>query len=281
MKLTLIIGGTGQLGSDLQFVLQNEPNLVVWNRPDYDISKPAIIQQITDLQPATVINAAAWTAVDAAEEHPNDAYAVNALGPKYIAEACNLCGACLVHISTNEVFSGESGRFYYEYDQTHPSSVYARSKFAGEKAAQLALKELYIVRVAWLYGPSKSNFPSKIIAAADRHGSLKVVNDEFGNPTHTVDVADAIKQLIQTERYGSYHLVNEGYCSRYEWAKFILKSTGRGHIPITPIPSAEWVRATTPPLHSVLVNHAAADLGIRLRHWKDAFTSYDESKDSI
>ena len=203
-----------------------------------------------------------------------EAFAVNALGPKYLAEGCARCGSVLVQISTNEVFAGEAGRFYHEYEQTSPASVYARSKAAGEQAAAAALTRLYIVRVAWLYGAGGNNFPAKISAAADKHGTLRVVNDEFGNPTYAPDVAAAVASLIETKRYGIYHFVNEGCASRYDWAVELMRLTGRDAVPVSPIGAREWPRSTMPPPHAVLVNQAGAALGIALRDWREALREY-------
>jgi dTDP-4-dehydrorhamnose reductase len=221
-----------------------------------------------------VINCAAWTNVDGAEAHPHAAYAANALGPQYLAEGCRRCGAALVHISTNEVFAGEPGRFYREYDQPVPGGIYARSKLAGELAVSQALDRCYIVRTAWLFGAGGANFPSKITTAADKHGELRIVNDEFGNPSYAPDVAVAIAQLVETGRYGIYHLVNTGYASRFDFAQAVLQANGRGHIPLTPIPHTAWPRPAPPPLHAVLINQAAAALGIELRPWQEAIREY-------
>lgn len=279
----LIIGGRGQLGKAIQQLLGRQADeansgakseITVWNRPEYDLTNPAITEQLVSLQPDVVVNAAAWTDVDGAESSPDAAYAANALGPLHLAQGCAQCDARLVHVSTNEVFSGASERFYYEYDLPAPSSVYARSKLAGERAARQLLDKLYIVRVAWFFGPGGNNFPSKIIAAADKHGALRVVDDEIGNPTYAPDAAAAIAQLIQTERYGIYHIVNDGHASRFSFAKEILRLSGRGDIPLTPIPSSEWPHPAPPPLHAVLVNSAAAALGINLRPWQEALSEY-------
>jgi dTDP-4-dehydrorhamnose reductase len=270
----LIVGASGQLGRALFESLAHGHQVTGWTRPRYDITNPAITDAVIALAPDLVINAAAWTDVDGAESTIDVAYATNALGPKYLAEGCNRCGATLVQISTNEVFPGESGRFYREYDLPHPGSVYARSKVAGERAVCQILDRLYIVRVAWLYGPGDNNFPAKILRAADKHGALRVVADEFGNPTYIPDVAAALAQLLETGRYGIYHLVNEGHGSRFDWATTLLESTGRGHIPITPISLREWPRPATPPSHAVLINQAAAALGIRQRPWQEALADY-------
>lgn len=272
----LIVGGRGQLGRALQQAFQVRPDirLTLWSRPEHDITSPQITGAVAQLAPDVVINAAAWTNVDGAETDPDGAYAANMLGPKYLAEGCAACHAALVQVSTNEVFAGEPGRYYREYDQPSARSVYARSKLAGERAARHMLDRLYIVRVAWLFGPGGDNFPAKIVRAADRHGALRVVNDEFGNPTYAPDVAAALVALVDNGHYGLYHLINEGYTSRYDLARHVLACAGRGHVPVTPIPAREWPRPTTPPLHAVLVNQAAAALGITLRPWQEAVEEY-------
>ncbi len=184
----LVMGGEGQLGRTLRAVFGEGPGTKVssWDLPDYDMTQPSISDLVAGAEPDLVINAGAWTNVDGAEANPEAAYAANALGPKFLADGCRRCGAPLVQYSTNEVFWGEPGAFFHEYDTPNPRSVYARSKAAAERAVQSTHDAHYIVRIAWLYGVGGNHFPSKIIAAADRHGSLKVVDDEFGNP----DVCD-------------------------------------------------------------------------------------------
>ncbi len=287
----LIIGGKGQLGRALQAACtapttlspatlspaESAPTDIVvtsWSRPEHDITRPTIASQIAALQPDVVINAAAWTAVDAAEAEPDRVYAVNALGPKYIAEGCRACGAMMVQVSSNEVFAGEAGATYWEYDQPAPRSIYARSKLAGERATAHVLDRLFIVRTAWLFGVGGVNFPRKIMAAADEHGALRVVADERGNPSYAPDVAAAMIELLLTERFGIYHLVNEGAASRFEFAQAVLQATGRGAVPLTPIAHAEWQRGADSPLHAVLANHAATALGIQLRPWPLALQAY-------
>ena len=275
MSHILITGANGQLGRALAAQFASADRLTCWTRPRHDIADPAIADAVATAAPDVVINAAAWTDVDGAEGAPGEAFAANALGPKYLAEGCARCSAALVQISTNEVFAGEADRFYREYEQTAPSSVYARSKAAGEQAAA-ALDRLYTVRVAWLYGPGGSNFPAKISAAADRHGALRVVSDEYGNPTYAPDVAAAIARLIETQRYGIYHFVNDGCASRYDWSVELLRLTAREALPVTPIGAHEWPRPTMPPAHAVLVNQAGAALGIELRDWRAALAEYTQ-----
>lgn len=272
----IVIGSGGQLGRALlqEFADDRAVTLSGWARPAHDLTSPQITQAIAAAQPDVVINAAAWTDVDGAEANEDAAYAANALGPHYLAEGCERSGAWLVHVSTNEVFAGLPGRCYREYDLPQPGSAYARSKLAGEAAVAQTVRRHMIVRVAWLFGPQGNNFPAKIISAADRHGQLRVVDDEFGNPTYAPDVAAAIRNLIRTERPGIFHLVNQGRASRYDFARAALALTGRGDAPVTPIPAHEWPRPAPPPPHAVLVNQAAAALGITLRPWEQALAEY-------
>jgi len=277
----LITGGQGQLGRSLQTALARRPqvDVSVWELRDHDIADPLAAQWVADLAPDVVFNAAAWTNVDGAEADPQAAYAANTLAPKYLAEGCARCGAALLQVSTNEVFAGRPGIFYREYDPTDGgASAYARSKLAAERAVTQMLDRLYIVRIAWLFGPGGSNFPTKIAAAADRNGSLRVVDDECSNPTYAPDAAEAMVQLVESGRCGIYHLVNDGWCSRYDLARAVLEGSGRGHVPITAIKSSDWVRPTTPPPHAVLLNEAGAALGIRLRPWQEAVAEYCRSE---
>jgi dTDP-4-dehydrorhamnose reductase len=272
----LIVGGRGQLGRALQEVYRQLEGVevTVWTRDEHHLGDARICDAVTLLKPDLVVNAAAWTNVDGAEADPDGAYAANMLGPLYLAQGCYLCGAEMVHVSTNEVFAGEPSRVYREYDLPMPASTYARSKWAGEQAAARALRHLFIVRVAWLFGPGGNHFPSKIISAADQRGALRVVNDEYGNPTYTVDAAIAIAKIVEMRKYGTFHLVNEGAVSRFDFARETLALTGRGDIPLTPIPAAEWPRPAPPPLHAVLANQVAANHGIVLRPWQEALAEY-------
>lgn len=272
----LIVGARGQLGVALYNVyrLRQDVQVSTWARPEHDITNPISAEQLVALQPDVVINCAAWTAVDAAEANPETAYAANALGPKHLADGCRQCGATLIQVSTNEVFAGDSGIFYQEYDQPAPRSIYARSKLAGELAARQVWDQLIIVRTAWLFSPGGLNFPSKICTAADKLGALRVVADECGNPSYGPDVAAAIVALAEVKRFGIYHIVNEGSASRFAFAQSVLQATGRDDVSVTPIAHTEWVRPADSPLHAVLVNQSAAALGIMLRPWQEALQAY-------
>lgn len=270
----IITGASGQLGRSLQKVLA-EQNFEVLDIPRYDVADHAIVQLLPGYRPDLIIHSAAMTDVEGCAKDPDKAFSVNAFGAQNIAHACLRCNAEMVYISTNEVFNGQTDRPYVEDDQPQPINPYGSSKRAGEQMTGHYLRSgLYIVRTSWVYGPGGNNFPSKIIAAADKYGELRVVNDEISNPTYTLDLAEAIVQLVRTRVYGIYHFANAGYCSRYDFAKEILRLNGREHIPIQPITLAEYPRLSVVPPFAPLANTRGAALGIQLRPWQQALAAY-------
>jgi dTDP-4-dehydrorhamnose reductase len=269
-----ITGNRGQLGQALQQVLADEC-LAGCDLPDVDVNdRAAIAEAVAAFRPDVVIHAAAWTDVDGCARDPERAYRVNGLGTQNVALACAACGAALAYVSSNEVFDGTATEPYREWDPPHPINPYGRSKAAGEWFTTHLLTRFYIVRTAWLYAPGGRNFPHRILHLADERDSLRVVVDEVGNPTYAPDLAAAIAALIRTEAYGVYHLVNDGYCSRYDFARQVLRLTGRERVRVEPIRLADFQRASTPPPFAPLANTAAAALGITLRPWTEALAEF-------
>ncbi len=271
-----ITGTTGTLGKALMRHAQAVGHTVLpLARPDHDITDPqAIMRAIAGFSPDVVIHAAAYTNVDGAESEPEQAYAVNGLGTRNMALACVAAGAPLVYISTNMVFDGTKGAPYTEFDTPCPRGVYATSKRAGELYVEHLMLRFYIVRISWLYGKDGDSFVQKIIRAADAKGALSVVADEIATPTYAEDLAEALLKLAGAGLYGWYNLVNEGACSRYEYAREIMCLTGREQVPITPTSLADYVRPAYTPPHSTLKNFAAAQAGITLRPWQEALADY-------
>lgn len=269
----VITGHKGQLGRQLLSAF-GAHDVLPLDLPDDDITDPAVIERIARFAPQLIVHGAAFTDVDGAEKDPELAYRVNAFGTQNLALAAQRTGATLLHVSTNEVFDGSQRDLYREWDAPNPMSTYARSKAAGEHIVRDLLRKFYIVRVAWLFGPGGNNFVTKILAGAEKYGALRVAADEFGNPTYAPDAAVAMARLTETGHYGIYHLTNSGFCSRYEFAREIMRLAAKPDLPVTPILSAEWPRPSKPPLHAVLANTAAANLGITLRPWQAALADY-------
>ncbi|MGD9050135.1 MAG: dTDP-4-dehydrorhamnose reductase [Anaerolineae bacterium] len=270
----LITGHKGQLGTALQQVLKGHTILGL-DLPEHNIADPGtIVPTVVQFRPELVIHSAAMTNVDACEEDPELAFRVNTLGTQNIALACGQCGAAMVHLSTNDIFDGKLGRPYREWDTPSPQSVYAHSKAGAEFYVRTLLQRFYIVRTAWLYARGGDNFVTKIIAAADKLGALRVVTDEVSAPTYAPDLAQAIAQLIHTGHFGIFHFTNSGICSRYDWACKILELSGRGQVPIEPITTDQWARPAPPPLYAPILNSTGAALGITLRPWDEALQEY-------
>lgn len=276
----IITGASGQLGQALhkELTTQGYEIIDIPDYPELDISDHSVVPLLSDLYPELVIHCAALTNVDACAKDPDAAFAVNAFGTQNVAHACLRCNAQMVLISTNEVFSGRSDRPYLEDDPPQPVNPYGSSKRAGEQMAAHYLKEgLYIVRTAWLFGGGHM-FPEKIIAAADKNGALQVVTDEVGNPTYAPDLAKAVAQLVQTHAYGIYHFTNAGYCSRFDFAREILRLSGREHVQLNPTTLAQYPRPSVVPPFTALANLRGAELGITLRSWQEALADHFAQK---
>ncbi len=277
-----ITGCKGQLGRALNAVLATKHTLTGCDLPELDITeREAITSAIAEFVPDVVIHAAAWTDVDGCARNPEKAYRVNAVGTQNVALACAASEAALVYISTNEVFDGQAEGPYREWHPPHPINPYGHSKAGGEWFTRHLLNRFYIVRTAWLYAPGGRNFPHRIIELADdasassaQGRALRVVTDEVGNPTFAPDLAEALGELIQSEAYGVYHLTNSGYCSRYDFAREILRISGREDMPVEPITLDEFERDSTPPPFAPLANNTAAALGIQPRPWEEALEAF-------
>lgn len=270
----LITGAPGQVGQALTATLSNQHTLIPTDRDQLDLSAAGATSQIVALQPELVIHSAAFTNVDACAREPDRALLNNGLGTKHVALACQTLNVPLVYISTNEVFDGRAQQPYLEFDPTGPINPYGYSKWVGEQVVQQLLRRFYIVRIAWVFGGER-NFVRTILRLAQERDQLAVVDDEIGNPTYAPDVAAAIARLIEQPSYGIYHLVNEGYCSRFEFAREILRQAGREHVMIQPIKLADYVRDSRPPAFGALRNFVAAtDLGIQLRPWQAALSAF-------
>jgi dTDP-4-dehydrorhamnose reductase len=270
----LITGSSGQLGIMLQSKLVGQ-ELALVDLPEIDIcDREQIFSIVNSFQPDVIIHCAAYTNVDGCVSNPELAYRVNSLGTQNVALACRRTGAAMVHLSTNEVFAGDRPDGYEEWMMPDPQNIYGRTKAAGEYHVRSILQQFYIVRTAWLYAPGGRNFIHAILRQAQKGGRLRVVADEIGNPTSAKDLAEAIVKLINTGQFGTYHLVNEGACSRFEFAQQVLQLGSMGNAEIVPIMSSDHKRASTPPPYGALNNICGSSIGIRLRPWRAALAEY-------
>jgi dTDP-4-dehydrorhamnose reductase len=260
---TLILGSNGMLGYDLCRIF---PDCIQLTRNELDITdRTKVIETISGIRPEVVINAAAYTDVDGCEDNKELAFAVNGYGPGYIAEACSAVGAILVHYSTDYVFDG-SKKEYLESDATNPINVYGESKLLGEQLIAENMDDFRIIRTSWLFGFNGKNFVDTMLGISGKMDYVKVVNDQFGKPTYTYDLAAKTREIIEQES-GIYHITNEGVCSWYEFASAIIDN-------VFPCSSAEFPRKAKRPTYSVLVNTKTKPI----RPWSEALKEYLKEK---
>lgn len=273
MKI-LITGAYGMLGSDLREILKNH-ELIATGFKELDIAnEEKVIEFICKNSPEIVINAAAYTAVDDCETNYDDAYAVNAIGPRNLAIACNKIDIPLIHISTDYVFDGSKNTPLLEDDELGPQSAYGKTKLEGEKFIQENTEKYFILRTAWLYGVHGGNFVQTMLNLAKEHDKITVVNDQIGSPTFSYDLAKGISNLLNSEKYGIYHLTNEGECSWYEFAKDIFELS-KIDLKLIPVSTEEFPRPAPRPHYSVLSNEKWIKAGFPpMRNYKEALNEY-------
>lgn len=272
----LITGADGRLGASAWETLEAQGHEIIPSvqmQPDITLFEP-VLDFARQARPDLILHLAAYTDVDGCAKDPDLALRVNGIGTQHVALACQALSIPLCYISTNEVFDGEAETPYLEHEPTRPVNPYAMSKWVGEQAVRELLPRHYIVRTAWLFARGGANFCQKILAKARSGQPLTVVTDEVGSPTYADDLAGALAALVQTGRFGTYHLVNEGQASRYEFARHILDSFGLSHVRIQPAVMADFKRASRPPRYSPLRNFQAAHIGIRLRPWQEAVEAF-------
>ena len=275
MKI-LVTGSNGQLGTELVNRYSDRPNdeLFVGDLPDIDItSELSIASTFASIAPDVVINCAAWTAVDAAEEKESSAFTVNAEGPAILATYCARAGARLVQISTDYVFGGDATEPYREDSQPGPITAYGRTKLAGENFVRELLPDNHLViRTAWLYSPIGHNFVKTIIKAQRDRETLSVVTDQIGQPTSASDLADQIVTLLDTySGSGIFHGTNSGVTSWHEFARAIMSEIGEDPDRILPTDSSSYVQLAPRPAYSVLGHQGWAAVGMEpMRDWRVA-----------
>ena len=274
----IVTGVKGQLGYECVRELKERgfTNVLGIDIEDLDITNEAAVHEFFKKhQPKVVMHNAGWTAVDKAEEFPEKVFAVNALGPKYLAEAAKECGAKMVFISTDYVFDGK-GEIPFEVDSPKAGlSVYGKSKAKGEEYVRNALKEHFIVRISWAFGINGNNYVKTMLKLAETRDELNIVCDQIGSPTYMYDLSKLLCDMIETDKYGVYHATNEGFCSWYDFTKYIYEVAGITNVNVKPITTSEYQKLVPAqanrPLNSRMSKRSLDEAGFkRLPTWQDA-----------
>ena len=272
----LIAGANGQLGRCLQQALEsNSIEYTAYSKEEMDISDYSNVQDVVKrVKPDIIVNTAAYTDVDQAEIDQIEAFAINQTGVTSLANASKLVNARLIHFSTDYVFSGESTKPWQVSDATNPLSKYGESKLAGElEIARIYPENSMIIRTAWLYSPFGKNFYKTILnKAINSQETVRVVNDQIGQPTNANDLAElTVRAISKKALTGVYHGTNSGACSWFEFAKFIFEIVGEDVNRVVPIPSSEYATRAKRPKYSVLDGQKWSESGIQpLGPWKNS-----------
>jgi dTDP-4-dehydrorhamnose reductase len=268
----LITGAGGQVGHELVDAFADH-DVTALDHDALDVAdRAAVLAAVTNLQPDAIVHSAAWTAVDACEADPDRAFAVNALGTRYVAEAARRVRAHLCTFSTDYVFDGTKPEPYTEWDVPNPQSVYGRSKHAGE--LELAGdSDATVLRISWVCGEHGNNMVKTILRLAAEHDTLRFVDDQRGHPTFADDLAGMVRRLVVERRAGLFHVTNQGAVSWFEFARAVLESSGQDPARVLPIGSADLdpPRPAPRPANSVLDNAALRLSGIPLLpHYRES-----------
>lgn len=265
MNKILITGSKGQLGTELAKLL---PDAILTDVEDLDITNKSAVNDFVEAHSIdTIINAAAYTAVDKCEDQEELAFRINVEGPRNLA----MSGAKIIHISTDYVFDGTNHKPYAEDDQTNPVSAYGRTKLAGEKAVLDNSKVAAVIRTAWLYSPYGNNFVKTMRKLGAEKEEINVVVDQIGTPTYAADLAQAIVKILpqmNEKNKGVYHFTNEGVCSWYDFATEIMTMSGL-NCKVNAISSSAYPTKAKRPHYSVLSKQKITQtFGIKIQHWR-------------
>lgn len=272
-----VTGVRGQLGYDVVNELEKRGHTAIGvDIEELDITDAeAVDKMITETAPDAVIHCAAWTAVDAAEDNEEKCRQVNAYGTENIAKVCKKLDCKMMYISTDYIFDGKGTRPWEPDDPvTTPLNVYGQTKYEGELAVRNNVEKFFIVRIAWVFGKGK-NFIKTMLNLAKTHNHLTVVNDQYGTPTYTYDLARLLVDMIETDKYGNYHATNEGgYITWYDFACEIFRQAGID-IEVEPVSSAQYAAKAKRPENSRMNKQKLVDNGFELLpDWKDALRRY-------
>ena len=281
MKKILVTGCNGQLGREINRIYQGSSEYEIFNTDvacdhatKLDITNiDQVLELAREVKPYAIINCAAHTGVDACETDQDNAYRINAIGPRNLSIAATETGAKMVHISTDYVFAGNAKKPYVEFDRPDPQGMYGATKLAGEQFVQQFAKDFFIIRTAWLYGDGK-NFVKTMLRLSETNDEVRVVGDQFGTPTRTAELAKAIRVLLPTENYGLFHGTCEGSCNWADFAKEIFRLAGKD-TKVKDITTAEYPTPAVRPAYSVLENYMfKLTTDFQFAQWQDAAAEY-------
>ena len=276
MITILVTGGDGQLGSALRLAsAESHHRYIFTDIGELDITSAEAVEELFSREKIDiVVNCAAYTAVDLAEEQEDTADKINHKAAALLAEVCAQHNATLIHISTDYIFSGDSRRAYTEDDTPAPLNAYGRTKLSGERAVTKSGCKSIILRTSWLYSEFGKNFVKTMRNLTATHKEIKVVADQFGTPTYAGDLAEAIVQIIENKKYdkcGVYNYSNCGECSWYDFAVEIARESGNDNCKITPCTTADYPTNAMRPQYSVLdKSKFVATFGIKIPAWQES-----------
>ena len=273
----LVTGVKGQLGHDVMNELAKRGYEGVGvDVAEMDITDAEAVRRVMEeVRPDKMVHCAAWTAVDAAEDETEMCRKVNAEGTENIARMCGEMDIPMIYLSTDYVFDGQGTRPWEPDDPVvQPLNVYGQTKYEGELAVEKYTDKYYIVRIAWVFGVNGKNFIKTMLNLGKTHDHLTVVNDQFGSPTYTYDLARLLVDMVLTDKYGIYHATNEGICNWYEFACEIFRQAGM-KVDVAPVPASEYPTKAKRPENSRMSKAKLTENGfVRLPSWQDALERY-------
>lgn len=272
----LVTGYNGQLGFEIVNLLKEQNvECVGVDINNFDLTnEKSVNDYVLNYSPDIIIHCAAYTAVDRAEDEKELCYKVNVDGTKYMAQAAKELDAKFVYFSTDYVFPGTGVQEYKEDDVTGPTNQYGITKLQGEEVVKELLSKYFICRISWVFGENGNNFIKTMLKLAETRDKLTVVDDQIGSPTYCKDVAKLTCEMIRTEKYGVYHVTNEGFCSWYDFACEIFKQAGK-EIKVEPVDSAAFPVKAERPKNSRMSKDKLEQSGFdRLPTWQDALSRY-------
>ena len=277
-ELDITVSDLGELGENNQASIDLMKETNIKYVPLDITSKDDVNKVITMEKPDVILHCAAWTAVDKAEDMEDLVRNVNVFGTRNITDASIEVGAKIIYMSTDYVFDGKKEGLYTEDDQVNPMSVYGLTKYEGEQEVRRNPNH-FITRISWVFGINGNNFIKTMLKLSENHDELNVVDDQVGSPTYTVDLSRLLIDMAQTEKYGTYHVNNDGYCSWAEFAKYIFESNGKSTV-VTPVSTEEYLEITGTkqayrPRNSKLSKDKLKEAGFKmLPSWQDATDRY-------